>query len=274
LGKSQLTDSDVDILIQLPGEAVLWQKERLLNIALETLPASCSKVAWLDSDIVFENESWHEEAIIALEEYQLIQLFSQAKMLCRPKNGTSDFSAVEDVRSSILHFIDQAPHCLAEIFQQTGLSQKYSYCPGFAWAARRDVLEACGFYDSMIIGGGDKLIIAAALGFYEEARRAFSFNSSQQNHYRQWGEKFEREVGGSIGYLNQSLFHLWHGSLKDRHYAQSLSTLLPVILTRLKTLPWMPIRAAGNGTHKRQTSVDLPKTIYCLAKKMARANER
>ena len=34
---------------------VLWQKERLLNIGLSQLPASCDKVAWIDGDVLFES---------------------------------------------------------------------------------------------------------------------------------------------------------------------------------------------------------------------------
>ena len=45
----ELQEPDADILIQLRGGALLWQKDRLLNLALEALPDDCRKVAWLDS---------------------------------------------------------------------------------------------------------------------------------------------------------------------------------------------------------------------------------
>lgn len=50
-GQFELTEKQADILIQISGGAVLWQKERLLNVALQALPSSCHKVAWLDCDI-------------------------------------------------------------------------------------------------------------------------------------------------------------------------------------------------------------------------------
>ena len=37
-GQFELTKCDADILIQVSGGAVHWQKERLLNIALESVP--------------------------------------------------------------------------------------------------------------------------------------------------------------------------------------------------------------------------------------------
>src|SRR6185295_1783317 len=38
-------------VIRVRGRDVMWQKERLLNIALQQVPARFSKVAWLDCDV-------------------------------------------------------------------------------------------------------------------------------------------------------------------------------------------------------------------------------
>jgi hypothetical protein len=38
-GRFELAEDDADILIQLTGGAVLWQKERLLNLAAKAVPA-------------------------------------------------------------------------------------------------------------------------------------------------------------------------------------------------------------------------------------------
>src|SRR5688500_17208469 len=62
----QLASGDADILVQLQNPSILWQKERLLNVALESLPDGCDKVAWLDCDIVFESYDWAERASRAL----------------------------------------------------------------------------------------------------------------------------------------------------------------------------------------------------------------
>src|ERR1700753_3038699 len=45
-----------DRVIRVRSNSVLWQKERLLNIALKQLPPECDKVVWLDADILFQNE--------------------------------------------------------------------------------------------------------------------------------------------------------------------------------------------------------------------------
>lgn len=52
---------------------VMWQKERLLNCALETVPASVSKIAWLDSDVIFEDDDWHHKASTTHNHFSIVQ---------------------------------------------------------------------------------------------------------------------------------------------------------------------------------------------------------
>jgi hypothetical protein len=53
-GRFDLTDQDADILIQLSGGAVLWQKERLLNLAIKAAPAGVKHIAWFDCDVILQ----------------------------------------------------------------------------------------------------------------------------------------------------------------------------------------------------------------------------
>src|SRR5271163_604284 len=66
-GHFDLQPADADILVQLAGSDVLWQKERLTNVAVRKLPADCDTVAWLDCDVVFDAPDWPERARLALE---------------------------------------------------------------------------------------------------------------------------------------------------------------------------------------------------------------
>ena len=77
--KFELTKNDADILIQISGGAVLWQKERLLNIALKSVPNDVENIAWVDCDILFRRDNWAEEAEKQLNErHKIVQLFSDA----------------------------------------------------------------------------------------------------------------------------------------------------------------------------------------------------
>ena len=57
-----LDDSEFELgddheVIRVRGNGVMWQKERLLNIAIANLPASCTKVVWLDCDHWLDEEN-------------------------------------------------------------------------------------------------------------------------------------------------------------------------------------------------------------------------
>lgn len=80
-GEFELGDTDADLLVRVSGGDVMWQKERLLNIALQHVPASCQAVAWLDCDIVLSPEDWPARAVAALANHALVQPFSDAYWL-------------------------------------------------------------------------------------------------------------------------------------------------------------------------------------------------
>ena len=77
----ELAETDADILVQLRGKHVMWQKERLLNLALSALPPSCRKVVWLDCDVFFDSEDWAERVSYLLDHSVLVQAFSDAHHL-------------------------------------------------------------------------------------------------------------------------------------------------------------------------------------------------
>ena len=74
---------DAEILVQIRGGDVMWQKERLFDLALARLPASCRHVAWIDCDLVFARSDWPDLAIRALETRRFVQLFETVHYLRR-----------------------------------------------------------------------------------------------------------------------------------------------------------------------------------------------
>ena len=82
----QLEAGDADILMQLRGADVMWQKERLLNLGLRALPQTCRKVALLDCDIVFGRGDWAAEAERRLDDIALLQPFRQVRYLVKDRD--------------------------------------------------------------------------------------------------------------------------------------------------------------------------------------------
>lgn len=219
-GAFELRREDAEILIHLRGGDVMWQKERLLNIALRHVPPSAGKIAWLDCDVIFENPDWVERAERALDRFLLVQLFqgfcdlSQATRLddldrvaTRP-NGSSLASALAAGKPIRDFHADpsDAPR------------QRRRLLSGFGWAAQRQVLERHGFYDAGIVGGGDWAMACAAYGDLPLAVEHLRMNRRREDHYLAWAKPWFETLRGSIGFLEGNIFHLWHGEIVDRQW--------------------------------------------------------
>jgi hypothetical protein len=218
-GRFELGSEDAEILVQLTGGDVLWQKERLLNVALQHLPVDCDLVAWLDCDVVFEDHELPARARAALETYSLVQLFSERCDLPRAAAHDLPNGSAVYFRAPARGYKIATGQYRSELeTYRSGIFVEDYSTPGLAWAARRSLLERHGLYDARIVGGGDVAIQCAALGEFDHFFDTHAMNRRQIEHYRKWGEPFFAEVAGKIGYISGRIFHLWHGDLNDRQY--------------------------------------------------------
>ena len=222
----ELTNEDADILVQLHGRDLLWQKERLLNLALAELPAECDKVVWLDADGVFENPNWAEITSQLLDDYAFVQPFDSVLDLGRgqPPQRDIDHDPL-DLAASLGHGLASG-QSLRDLlrkqfaqFNATGCAHRYLGV-GNGWATRRSVLEEVGFYDACIMGGGDMAIAAAADGDFVLMQECFQATEAHWQHYRAWAERFHAATGGAVGCTPGLHYHLWHGDIPSRRYAE------------------------------------------------------
>lgn len=216
----ELRPGDAEILVQLRGRDVLWQKERLLNVALQRLPRECDKVAWIDCDIVFNSPHWPDDAGALLERYSLIQLFTELYDIPhRVPLGEFDPDAVEATAHSFAHKMGNRTATSLDLRPpSSGRLRQCSF--GAAWASRRDVLDEHGFYDFLVIGSGDRAMACAAYGKFEDAIDTACLSKSRAEHYLAWARPFFETVRGRVGCVEGRIFHLWHGYARDRRYLQ------------------------------------------------------
>jgi hypothetical protein len=213
----QLASGDADTLVQLHSAAILWQKERLLNVALKSLPDVCDKVAWLDCDILFEDNDWVEHTSRALDEFALVHLFRERNEL--PTDFTSDnpgsWRATLESQS-VLYRLD-AGEMTAKDVVTPGLVPRGS-TSGLAWASRRDILEEYGLYDACIMGSGNIAVLSAALGVPDDFAHALEMNPRRTEHYLAWARPFFNRIRGRVSHIPGRVFHLWHGDLDNRRH--------------------------------------------------------
>lgn len=221
-GVFELEKDDADILIQISGAALLWQKERLLNLALKAVPADVEHVAWLDCDVVLKRIDWAAGAEERLKDLNVVQLFSDA-IFVQPEDlirrAEDEYSCVP----CLLSLSDAKDRILVGATKNAKNSP--TYATGFAWAAKREILEYHGFYDAAIAGSGDTLMAAAMFGEYDSIGKRFMFNEARQQHYLRWAVAFHKSVAGRIGYISGTILHLKHGEMENRGYLYRLQRL-------------------------------------------------
>jgi hypothetical protein len=225
-GQFELTKNDADVLIQLSGGAVLWQKERLLNIAIKSIPSDIKNIAWLDCDILFERNGWVEEAEKQLNaRYNIIQLFSKAIYLNKEDTGEllynhNSYRAVPGLvalydKNNILPLNKLAVSTQGDL----------TYNPGLAWAARTEIFAEHGFYDLAIIGAGDLYMANSIFGTMNSIIKLHSLNEHRSESYLKWARPLHRTVANKVGYISGEIYHLWHGDTKNRNYKDRFKIL-------------------------------------------------
>ncbi|UCC82212.1 MAG: hypothetical protein JSW46_14645 [Gemmatimonadota bacterium] len=218
-----------DVLERRRSDAVLWQKERLMNIGVDLLPSACDKVALLDGDILFENDDWVEETATLLESYCVVQPFDTAYwlakgMLTAPTDdvglGNREGQSLPSMAYAMSHTADRR-EAFAHYHKNGHL--------GFAWAVRRWLLKKHRLYDRQILGSGDFDFGHAIYGDedYWNGRSWMVHRVSPKllADIVKWSTALYHDVHGSVSYVPGRVLHLWHGDQKDRQYCDRLDIL-------------------------------------------------
>jgi hypothetical protein len=221
-----LTAADAELLIQRHGRDVLWQKERLLNIAVKALPPECDRVVILDADVVFTDPDWPQRVYDALDEGPLCQAFHYAYEAPRDRELPTPLRGEGPVERSLASWLAEGT-TLRELFDSELNLRERGCCPGIAWAAHQSLLESHGLYEACILGGAYPAIACAAYGEFELVETYLEMNAAQQAHFRAWAEPFHAEVRGRLGFAENTLLHLWHGELPRRYYRERHSGMVP-----------------------------------------------
>ena len=198
-------------VIRVRASDALWQKERLINVALAHVPRKCAKVAWVDADVLFENPGWAVEASNLLDDVPVVQLAERAILLSFGQQSNDVGAQSIDTFAAV--------YALEPNAQTRGEFGTHGHT-GFGWAARRSVLEAGGLYDACIAGGGDHLMAHAFCGDWDSrcVLKMLGENSAWYRHAAAWSEKIYPLVRARLGCVPGTILHLWHGDMATRRH--------------------------------------------------------
>jgi hypothetical protein len=237
-----LADADADILVRVRCGDVMWQKERLLDLALARLPRACRYVAWLDCDVIFGLPDWPALALRALERFQLVQLFDAVHYL-RHDSGDR-LPDVADTYVTRVALVSAASRGVEpmELLAEGDRMAFAANTPGFAWAMPRETIERARFFDTCIVGGGDRAMIAAVYGAEHHVIARQKMTPAHAESYRTWAAVFREAVGSAVSSIPGDLFHCWHGSVEKRRMRERYDEIAPFAFD-----PARDIRRAGCG---------------------------
>lgn len=217
-GAFELAGGDADVLVRRHGGDVMWQKERLLNVAIDHVPADCEAIAWIDCDVVFADDGWVGRAESALRGDVLVHLWTERCDLPPDVDPATPRAATRAATAESAIARVGRGTAVAEDFHDAESPVRRGTSVGLAWAARADILRRHRLYDACITGTGDRAIVCAALGEFEHAARALDMNGARLRHYLEWATPFGDAVGRRVSAVDGRVYHLWHGDLRDRAY--------------------------------------------------------
>ena len=220
--------SAADRVLRFRSPDVLWHKERLLNLAVRALPPACRHVVWLDADIVFENDEWVAQTRDRLTADVVVQPFDTACWLAEGRDEPSD-AGEEGIGEG--RRMEGMAAALARAPDRRRALADYALHghTGFAWAARRELVERHGLYDRAVVGGGD-LVHAHAFAADGDFLRGLNYYSrelapKEREAIARWGRAVADETGGRMGHVAGRVRHLFHGDTSARGYVERLRIL-------------------------------------------------
>lgn len=206
---------------------LLWHKESLLNKIISELPKKFKYVFWLDTDVLFTNKNWLVEGVESLQTNKILQPFEYCVHL--EKDLYQPTFNVEREKKFVGNPTTRHPK-MWRSFCANHNTSKYISCDtnydkhghvGFAWGARRDVLDIMPLYDKALIGGADHIMAHAAAGQIGHSCITKSFTDDIKA-VNDWSALFYNLINGKIGYVKGELYHIWHGYLGKRQYLKRI----------------------------------------------------
>jgi len=198
--------------VKYPMPQKIWVKENLINLTIEKhLPKDWQYFSWIDGDVLFENDNWIQSTIDLLKQFDIIQMFSicfnQTNYRKNYYWGSYGYIYKELKKYHNLNLKEIAPNHT-----------------GYAWAMNKEFYKKIGgLWDINIIGSADSIIARCAT---QNLSNNIILNTDALNaiYSPNYGKKlleyYLKFKDCKYSYLDNHLFHLYHGDINKRLYVE------------------------------------------------------
>lgn len=178
------------------SKSALFFKECLFNRLEPLIPSQYTKLIFMDADVLFDRPDWVDAVSKQLDTCDVLQPFSKAHWLA------PDYTTFE--RNPTMSFVKGVLENIRNPFVKNTHE-------GFAWAMTRSFFQSIGgFYEKMLIGSGDTMF---SLGLVSDTY----MRSHTREEVDRWWTHI-RSLNPKLGYIEGNIYHLGHGSAKNRNY--------------------------------------------------------
>jgi len=198
--------------IQVSTQSAFFQKERLINLALNKLPNDAKYVVWCDCDVEFLNPLWVSDTIKALHVFKTVQVFDDVVSLGH--NGEE----IKKERGFAAQLYEK-PDMDKNAFESSTIT-----C-GYAWGFRMEALkEIGGLLDFSPLGNCEK-IMAYCLAKRMDDYVPSNLHANFKELVKAWQKKTSVTFSAGIGFIPGTIRVSRSFGRKDRKSFDKLEIL-------------------------------------------------
>jgi len=240
----------------------MWQKESILNMAIEKADPSKKYFAWIDHDECFRSPTWLDETITMIKNgIDFVHLFRKNYYLDKT------FSVLNHVHSRAYIYKTGSSDNERETHNTAG-------APGLGWAATLKTLKEITPLPNTLVGSGDEFLaegvmrstnwdgsftqLGISLAEHEAHIQNIAYAKQIQKQVGEWVNMAMNKYFNSA-YCDTETYHLYHGHLHKRQYDTRYN-----IFERGNITPEKDIFINDNGLLEFRENVDIKKASKVL----------
>ena len=240
----------------------MWQKESILNLAIEKADPNKKYFAWIDHDECFSSPTWLDETITMIKNgIDFVHLFRKNYYLDKT------FSVLNHVHSRAYTYKTGSSDNEKETHNTAG-------APGLGWAATLKPLKEITPLPNTLVGSGDEFLaegvmrstnwdgsftqMGISLAEHEIHTQNIEYAKQMQKQVGEWVNMAMNKYFNSA-YCDTKTYHLYHGHLHKRQYDTRYN-----IFKQGKINPEQDIFVNDNGLLEFRETVDIKKASKVL----------